>query len=307
MTRDNVTIIDGGIGRELERRGAVFKQPEWSALALMETPDLVKEVHKAFIKSGASVITSNSYALVPFHIGEDLFKKQGKSLAIIAGQTACAAVSETRPHTRVAGSIPPLFGSYRPDLYRPERVAEIATPLIEGLSLYVDLWLCETQSLTDEPIRVKALVDQLDRSAKPFWVAFTQDDSHLNPEPILRSGESLVDAVSKMVNAKVDAILFNCCQPEVISQAIEVTREQLAILNAEHIEIGAYANAFSPQPKDAKANETLNEIRADLTPLSYLNWAQKWVQEGATLIGGCCGIGPEHIHVLSEKFIRTCA
>jgi len=307
MTRDKVTIIDGGIGRELERRGAAFKQPEWSALAMMETPDLVKEVHKAFIKSGASVITTNSYALVPFHIGDSLFEKQGKSLATIAGQTACAAVSETRPNTRVAGSIPPLFGSYRPDLYRPDRVAEIATPLIEGLCLYVDLWLCETQSLIDEPVRVKALVDQLDPSTKPFWVAFTLDDAHLNSEPILRSGESLVDAVQQMVNAKVDAILFNCCQPEVISRAIEVTREQLALLNAEHIEIGAYANAFSPQPKDAKANETLNEIRPDLTPSSYLSWAQKWVQEGATLIGGCCGIGPEHIHVLSEKLIRTCA
>lgn len=307
MTREKVTIIDGGIGRELERRGAAFKQPEWSALAMMESPGVVKEVHKAFIKSGASVITTNSYALVPFHIGNELFKKQGKSLATIAGQTACAAVNETLPPTRVAGSIPPLFGSYRPDLYRPERVIEIATPLIEGLSLYVDLWLCETQSLIDEPVRIKSLVDQLDLSAKPFWVSFTLDDSHLNREPVLRSGESLVDAIRKMVDAKVDAVLFNCCQPEVISRAIDVTRDQLTHLNAEHIEIGAYANAFPPQSQDAKANETLNEIRPDLTPSSYLSWAQKWVQEGATLIGGCCGIGPEHISVLSEKLVGAYA
>jgi S-methylmethionine-dependent homocysteine/selenocysteine methylase len=303
MTKGKVTIIDGGIGRELERRGVAFKQPEWSALAMMESPGMVKEVHKSFIKSGASVITTNSYALVPFHIGEVLFKKQGQSLATIAGQTACAAVNETRPHTRVAGSIPPLFGSYRPDLYRPERVVEIATPLIEGLSSYVDLWLCETQSLIEEPVRIRSLVDQLAPSRKPFWVAFTLDDSHLNREPALRSGESLVDAVREMVNAKVDAVLFNCCQPEVISQAIKVTLDRLARLDAGHIQIGAYANAFSPQTKDAKANEDLNEIRADLTPSSYLNWAQKWVRDGATLIGGCCGIGPEHIAVLSEKLV----
>jgi len=305
MTRGKVTIIDGGIGRELERRGAAFKQPQWSALAMMETPWMVKEVHKAFIASGASVITTNSYALVPFHLGEEQFRKQSRNLATIAGQTACTAVNETRPNTRVAGSIPPLFGSYRADLYRPERVVEIATPLIKGLSQYVDLWLCETQSLIDESVRIKSLIDYLDLSIKPFWVAFTLNNLHLNCEPMLRSGESLADAVKEMVNAKVDAVLFNCCQPEVIGQAIKATRSQLAHLGVKNIEIGAYANAFSPQTEDAQANKKLNSIRTDLTPSSYLNWAQEWVQQGATLIGGCCGIGPEHIAVLSKKLVHA--
>ena len=182
-------------------------------------------------------------------------------------------------------------------------MVEIATPLIEGLSPYIDLWLCETQSLIDEPLRIKSLTDQLDMSSKPFWISFTLDDLHLNREPVLRSGESVADAVKAMVNAKVDAVLFNCCQPEVISQAIKVTHSQLARLGVGNIEIGAYANAFPPQPENAKANEKLNEMRTDLTPSSYLNWARKWVQEGATLIGGCCGIGPEHISVLSQKLV----
>lgn len=307
MTTRKVTIIDGGIGRELERQGAPFKQPEWSALAMMEAPWVVKAVHKAFIASGASVITTNSYALVPFHIGEEKFKKQSRALAISAGKTARAAVNETwsdtQPRIRVAGSIPPLFGSYRADLYKPERVVEIATPLIVGLSPYIDLWLCETQSLVDEPGRIKSLTDHLDIPGKPFWVSFTLDDLHLHREPVLRSGESVVDAVKAMVHAKVDAILFNCCQPEVISQAIQVTQGQLARLGVGNIEIGAYANAFPPQAEDARANKELNDMRADLTPSSYLNWAQKWIQEGATLIGGCCGIGPEHISVLSEKLV----
>lgn len=303
MRTRKVTILDGGIGRELERRGAPFKQPEWSALAMMEAPWIVKKVHKAFIASGASVITTNSYALVPFHIGEKKFKRQSRDLAARAGKTARAAVNETRTRTRVAGSIPPLFGSYRADLYRPERVADIATPLIKGLSPDIDLWLCETQSLIDEPVRIKSLTDHLDMSGKPFWVSFTLDDLHLNREPVLRSGDSVVDAIKAMVNAKVDAILFNCCQPEVIGQAVRVTQSQLARLGVGNIEIGAYANAFPPQLENTKANETLNDMRADLTPSSYLNWARKWVQDGATLIGGCCGIGPGHISVLSQKLL----
>ena len=53
-----VTILDGGMGRELHRRGAPFRQPEWSALALMEAPDIVRETHLDFLRAGAQVITS---------------------------------------------------------------------------------------------------------------------------------------------------------------------------------------------------------------------------------------------------------
>jgi S-methylmethionine-dependent homocysteine/selenocysteine methylase len=289
------------MGRELERRGAPFKQPEWSALAMMEAPEVVKEVHKDFIRSGAKVITTNSYALVPFHIGEKRFHDRGRALAASAGQIARAAVEETRADALIAASIPPLFGSYRADLFQPDRVTEIATPLIEELSSYIDLWLCETQSLLAEAMSVKTLIDSLDEQKKPVWTSFTLEDSELTREPLLRSGEPLTEAVQAVSETGIDAILFNCCQPEVIGDAIQVTRNTLTSLNALGIAIGAYANAFPPQPKNATANEGLDEIRTDLTPAAYLNWAQQWRKQGATLIGGCCGVGPEHIALLTKK------
>jgi len=301
MATGSITILDGGMGRELEKRGAPFRQPEWSALALMADSGVVKDVHKTFIAAGASVITTNSYALVPFHLGEKRFDDLGRALAMTAGTAARDAVRESGASVRVAGSIPPLFGSYRPDLYRADRVDAIAAPLIEGLRAQVDVWLCETQSLIEEPIRIKSLVDRLDTQRKPFWVAFTLEDDAASGESRLRSGESVADAVGAMVDVGVDAILFNCCQPEVIGQALRDTRQQLASLGAEHIGIGAYANAFAPQPEDIPANEGLSEMRADMTPSAYLQWARQWVAEGATMIGGCCGIGPEHIAALSEQ------
>lgn len=302
MSNRRIIVLDGGMGRELERRGAPFKQPEWSALAMMDAPEIVKEVHKDFIGSGARVISTNSYALVPFHIGEERFRNHGRALASSSGQIARAAVKDTRSKSLIAGSIPPLFGSYRADLFQPKRVAEIASPLIGGLDPYIDLWLCETQSLIDEAISVMALIDKLDDEKKPVWVSFTLEDAASTSIPSLRSGEPVVDAVKAAFDMGVDAILFNCCQPEVIGDAIQVTREKLASLNALEVEIGAYANAFPPQTKNAKANEGLDEIRADLTPTAYLNWAKQWQQKGASLIGGCCGVGPEHIALLAQKF-----
>ena len=79
-----VTILDGGMGRELERSGAPFRQPEWSALALIEAPAHVGRAHADFARNGAEVITTNSYAVVPFHIGQERFDAEGLTLADLA-------------------------------------------------------------------------------------------------------------------------------------------------------------------------------------------------------------------------------
>lgn len=295
----SITILDGGMSRELMRLNAPFKQPEWSALSLYEKPSAVQQVHEEFIKAGAQVITTNSYAVVPFHIGEQRFHADGKMLSDLAGRLAKSAVKNSGVlTTKIAGSLPPMFGSYRADLIEQDRFADIAQPIIDGLSPYVDLWLCETQSAIIEPVSVQKL---LPKDERPLWVSFTLIDEKPTPEPQLRSGETVKSAVEKMVEIGVSAILFNCCQPEVIEQALIVTRETLKQLNATHIQTGAYANAFAPQPEDATANDGLDEVRKDLTPESYLDWAKKWTGQGATIVGGCCGIGREFIKVLSEN------
>ncbi|MFM4974520.1 MULTISPECIES: homocysteine S-methyltransferase family protein [Aeromonas] len=298
MDTKDLWVLDGGMGRELARRGAPFRQPEWSALALMEAPQTVREVHQAYVASGARVITTNSYALVPFHIGDERFAEDGERLATLAGQLARDVADGQAGAVQVAGSLPPLFGSYRADLFEADRVSELATPLIRGLSPHVDIWLAETMSLIAEPLALKAL---LPGDGKPFWVSFTLEDEAPGSEPTLRSGERVADAVAALASAGVSAILFNCCQPEVIEGALKVASARLQALGRTDIRLGAYANAFPPQPKEATANDGLDEIRADLGPQDYLGWAERWRAVGANLIGGCCGIGPEHIQALASR------
>jgi len=291
MTQRAMVVLDGGMGRELQRSGAPFRQPEWSALALSEAPEAVVGVHAAFIAAGAQVITSNSYAVVPFHIGEERFAREGLQLASVAGQLARRAADASAQPVQVAGSLPPLFGSYRPDLFQPERVAQVLTPLLQGLAPHVDLWLAETQSSIAE---VRAIHSHLPADGKPFWVSFTLQDEDVDSVPRLRSGEPVADAIEAVAGLGVAAVLFNCSQPEVIGAALEVARSVIDARQAD-IAIGAYANAFPPQPKQATANDGLDELREDLDPPGYLVWARDWRARGASLIGGCCGIGPEHI------------
>jgi S-methylmethionine-dependent homocysteine/selenocysteine methylase len=285
------TILDGGMGRELHRMGAPFKQPEWSALALMLAPDTVERAHRRFVEAGAEVITTNSYALVPFHIGEAKFAAEGRKLADLAGRMARKAAEGAAHSVRVAGSIPPLFGSYRPDLFDEAKAPALIRTLIDGLSPHVDLWLAETQSSLAEARFARTA---LAGDKRPFWVSFTlDDDNHDLARPKLRSGECVAAAVTAMLELGVDAVLFNCSQPEIMEGAVDAARAVREV-HGFKARIGIYANAFPPQ-RDEAANEGLSDIRADLTPARYAQFAKVWLQHGADIVGGCCGIGPEHI------------
>ncbi|ROM92150.1 homocysteine S-methyltransferase family protein [Pseudomonas brassicacearum] len=297
MDAGSTVILDGGMGRELQRRGAPFRQPEWSALALSEAPQAVEAVHTAYIESGANVITSNSYAVVPFHIGEERFAAEGQALAALAGELARRAADAAKQPVRVAGSLPPLFGSYRPDLFDAARVTELLTPLVTGLAPHVDLWLAETQSSI---VEARAIHAGLPKDGKPFWLSFTLKDEDTDEVPRLRSGEPVTEAAAVAAELGVETLLFNCSQPEVIGAAIDAARETFERLGAK-THIGAYANAFPPQPKEATANDGLDPLREDLDPPGYLHWAADWQKRGASHLGGCCGIGPEHIAVLAQK------
>jgi S-methylmethionine-dependent homocysteine/selenocysteine methylase len=283
-----ITILDGGISRELQRLGAPFRQPEWSALALIETPDLVEQVHREFAEAGAQVISTNSYAVVPFHIGTERFSTDGARLAELSGQLA---QSVGRSHgVKVAGSLPPVLGSYRPDLFEQDAARAILAVLIGGLSPYADLWLAETQSSLAEAALIGEL---LAADQRPLWLSFTLMD---DGPPRLRSGESVEDATALCVQLDAKAILFNCSYPEVMEAAVA---EAKSALGNSQISIGVYANGFNAQAEEKDANQDLQVIRDDLGPQEYLGWAQKWVAAGADMVGGCCGIGTAHIHKLA--------
>ncbi|WP_414906996.1 homocysteine S-methyltransferase family protein [Pseudomonas sp. IT-P253] len=301
MSQASLRLLDGGMGRELQRIGAPFRQPEWSALALIEAPEFVLQAHKAFVAAGARIVTTNSYAVVPFHIGDERFAKLGRTLAERAGRLAHQAASESTEPVTVAGSLPPALGSYRPDLFDHQRSVAIHRELIAGLQAHVDVWLAETQSSIAE---VRAVAEALGAQPKPLWLSFTLLDE-VGQASRLRSSEPVADAVRVAAELGATVVLFNCSQPEVMAAALAEARDVIQSLG-QAIELGVYANAFPPVSAQAEANSTLLEIRRDLGPESYLYWSRSWVAAGASIVGGCCGIGPEHIaqlhlHLLPYK------
>ncbi|WP_369788007.1 homocysteine S-methyltransferase family protein [Rouxiella sp. WC2420] len=293
----NIVILDGGMGRELARMGAPFRQPEWSALALMEAPRFVRQAHDAFISAGSQVITTNSYAVVPFHVGDEVFAERGAELIALSGKLAREAADAAIVPVKVGGSLPPVLGSYRPDLFEPLKAKALLEVLVAGLTDYVDFWLAETQSSIAEVELVREVVGE---DARPLWLSFTLQDT-LNPQgqALLRSGESVADAVKAALRLSAKAVLFNCSRPEVMASAVTEARTTAQQQDSD-LDIGVYANAFEPSDNKRGANEGLSEMRKDTDPQGYLGFAEEWVAAGATMVGGCCGIGPEHIAALTQ-------
>ncbi len=300
-----LTILDGGMGRELLRIGAPFQQPEWSALALIEAPEYVRRAHASFIAAGADIITTNSYAVVPFHIGEERFVAEGQRLADLAGRLAREAAEAASRPVLVAGSLPPVFGSYRPDLFRFEAASRLLDPLVAGLAPHVDLWLAETQGSIAEAEAAWRATQVA--PARPFWVSFTLADD--DPEavasghiaPTLRSGETIAVAAEAARALGAAALLFNCSHADVMDAAI-----RLAVAASARFDppprIGVYANAFEELAHDhgaPAANSGLSSLRLDLDPPTYAAFARRWRADGASIIGGCCGIGPSYIATLA--------
>ncbi len=114
----------------------------------------------------------------------------------------------------------------------------------------VDFWLAETQSCLKEVETVHALLPQ---DGKDYWVSFTLQDEIKQEQALLRSGENMQQVADFIKQSNAKAVLFNCCQPEVILQAIN----EIKGLIPESVQIGAYANAFPPQDESATANDTL--------------------------------------------------
>lgn len=287
------TLLDGGMGRELKRIGAPFSQPLWSAQALIESPDHVRLAHQSFIEAGAEIITVNSYACVPFHLGEALYHSDGARLARLAAHIAAEVAQQASHAVQVAGSIPPAMGSYRPDLFQAQPAQAITQALYAAQDPYVDIWIAETISSLEELSMIQQVLGQ---SSKPCYYSFTlQDDGDV---ALLRSGESVSNAAQQVAAAGGAGMLFNCSVPEVMADAISQAKNAL---NGDKtgIEIGVYANSFAPIKAQHAANQTVQAMR-EFSAQDYVEFAKQWYELGATVIGGCCGITPTHIRALQD-------
>ena len=293
---DKPILLDGGMGRELRFRGVNVMTAIWSANALITAPDTVRQIHQDYIAAGADIITTNTYGIIRSNLAIEGLEDQFEELNVLACTLARQARQKSETSVLIAGSLPPLAGSYRPDLVgEVEDILPLYMEQAELLAPYVDLILCETMSSAAEG-RAAALAAC--QTGKPVWVAWTL---HEDRSGNLRSDETISLAAEFLSDLPVTGFLVNCCAPESITKALP----QLIATGADYV--GGYANTFQPIPEDwnlegDKQTDGLLDLRSDLDPASYAEHVGRWLQDGANVVGGCCGTRPAHIAEIKQLF-----
>ncbi len=292
MEGNHITLLDGGLGQELRRRSVKPASPLWSAQVMLDDPNLVASVHKAFIDAGAEIITANTYAATPLRLARDGRPEWLEPLHTAALAAARQAREQSHQSVRIAGCLPPLVASYHAEVVPDDQTCQADYQrLVDLQSDGVELFICETMSLTREAV---AAVTAGKQSGLPVWCALTVND-HDGTQ--LRSGEDLADAAKAVAAAGADALLINCSAPEAVTTAMPILAEI-------GLPFGGYANGFEAAA-DLKPGGTVDSLkaRAALTPLASSEYARDWIHAGASIVGGCCEIGPEHIAALKSMLL----
>ena len=287
-------ILDGGMGQELVARAGKATSL-WSVQALLDAPEVVRQVHDEYFAAGADIATTNSYSVLPDRLEPHGMLDRLEELARLACQLAADA-REAHGSGMVAGGLGPQGFSYQPDKAPPAaQAAEAYAKLAQIHAQYVDVHLLETMSSVDQ---ARGGLMGAGVTGKPVWVALSvRDDDGTR----LRSGELLSDVMPLLEEFNPAAVFINCSKPEAVDTAVPILAKSGRV-------VGAYANGFTGIAADFnKVGATVDMLsaRRDLGPNAYADFADGWAANGATIIGGCCEVGPAHIAELSRRLKAT--
>ncbi len=264
-------LLDGALGTELEARGAACRLPLWTAETLREAPELVSEVHRAYVQAGAHVLTAGTFRTSRYTLSKVGLAEHAAELTKQAVTLARAAAPE---HVPVAGSMAPLEDCFHPELAPGDLVLRAehrhnAQLLAEA---GVDIILVETQN----SIREAKIATHFARATGiPVWTSFV-----MKSDTELLNGDSLREAARTVVKFGAAAVLINCTPLPIAAQAVM----NLSMHVHGGIAIGVYPNALDQS----------------ITPDEFADWGVR-IKSIADIIGGCCGIGPEHIRALAKR------
>ena len=295
---DKITLIDGAMGTQIRARG--YEVPShhssiWSAQALMDNPHIVKEIHKDYISAGAEIITTNNYAVTQNLLERENLGHRLEELTSLSIDIAKEAKKESGKNIKIAASLPPLDTSYRPDLVGD--ITSIEKKYMEIVDIVkdrVDLIIIETMSSSMEASGALSACAKADIEV---WLGYTLQGIRKN---ILPSGENLIDAINKVKHFNISAYVINCSSANITTEAIKLLSNEI------DKPFGGYANSVNVNQIIDGDDEVDNaedlqvENQQLINAIDYSVIVKNWIDNGATIVGGCCGTSPEHIKKIND-------
>ena len=272
--------LDGGLSTALENNGNKLTTSLWSGELIRSKPDEITKAHLDFIKAGAQIIISASYQLSYAGCGARGWSESETDQALITStQLAKNAVAQSGESVKVAASIGPYGASladgseYKGNYgVRKSVLKDFHARRLEKLILSSPDYLAlETMPDISE---VAILLELLDGCPIPFWISYSCREGNQT-----NAGQSFQEAVD--VAQVAMAVGVNCTKPELITNLLQSAKAEIPYI--------VYPNAGKVW--DAEVREWLGVSTTGFAA----NLVDEWNNLGATIIGGCCGIGAKEI------------
>ena len=293
MDAGEILVIDGGMGTELERRGAQMDAQSWAGSALKTHPDMIRTIHRDFIDAGADILIANSYAAAP-HVLRHAGFSEAEALALnrLSCELVREAVAEAVPDRRIwiAGSLSSFYAglSAWPSMDEAQRsyALQAETLVAAGCDLLITEMMLD---VTLSPLAVGAAT----ATGLPVWVGFSVRTSNdrvlgLNDRTDL-AFERIRDDCLGAGDAHAAGIMHSemCDTPPGLDQLKEVWSGPLF----------AYPHSGSFRMPNWQFDD-------EVEPDAFAREVATYLDRGVTAIGGCCGMSPHHIAALARHLGR---
>jgi homocysteine S-methyltransferase len=298
LERGGALVLDGGLATELEKAGLDLDHPLWSARVLLEAPEAITAVHRAYLEAGADCITTASYqaSVVGFRrtglSASDAVERLRRSVRLArevreafwadpknrAGRRAPLVAASLGPYGAYLANGAEYTGDYDIDerglvVFHRERFHLLAEP-------GPDLFACETIPSAPEARALLSLLPE--RPSARAWLSFS-----------CRDGERICDGtpfaeVVRLANAhpQVIAVGVNCTAPEHVEALLRIAAAETGK------PLVAYPNSGERYDPSGR------RWRGSSDPADWGELGRRWRRAGARLVGGCCRTGPAHVRAL---------
>ena len=295
LKRGEPIILDGATSTDIQRRGAPMRGDTWSADANLTHPDIVRSVHADYIAAGADVIAANTFATSPL-----MMSGAGRVDDIAAIDTMAVRLAKEAAQgtdVAVAGSMstmrPMASGSDRNNLAIGWTEAEARALFRHKARILADAGvdLIMMEMMRDTDYAVYACEAALD-TGLPVWIGVSAERSTSGGLQGWGRDDCTFDDIARTLAALKPQVM------SIMHTSPNDTSEAMAILkNYWTGPIGVYPESGYFKSPDWVFEDTI-------MPKDLVTYSLQWQREGASLFGGCCGLGAQHIHALTEEFVR---
>ena len=296
-------VMDGSMCTALEELGCTLQDSLWTAGVLAEQPELVKKVHLNYFRAGADCgITCSYQATIPGFLAEGYTQAEAEALLVRSVSLFKEARQEWwQAEGKAAGRAFPLclagigsYGAYLADGSEYRGHYGVTNKQLRDFHLRriqllweagADLLLFETQPSLNEVLIEADIAEKL---GAPYWISFSCRDGQYTNE-----GDRLEECARTLNQWHPDLQMVgaNCTRPEYLSEIMQIFKDEtslpVAVYPCRCLKGEEKIVAASAAPREAVATD-------------FYTWARKWYQEGASLVGGCCGTSAEQVKEIAR-------